>query len=164
MPTDVNGPDPDHLYLVANKGQVLYRDGSVADPIWTKLDVPTDQWLHGIYVENPDTIGSAAGMRHALERQSQNGLYRTLVIQDNDTFLSIEGYAGKIYLGRDGGVSVYDGTSIEPVSTGLKPELKDGHLVDAVDGVLWSFGYSDIARFDGREWRRYPTDRASYED
>jgi hypothetical protein len=34
------------------------------------------------------------------------------------------------------------------------PELQDAHVVDACDGVLWSIGEKDIARFDGKQWVR----------
>lgn len=38
--------------------------------------------------------------------------------------------------------------------TDLKPELQDTHQLEAKDGVLWSFGFKDLACFDGRNWTR----------
>ena len=159
MPSDINGPDPDHLFLVANRGQVFFRDGSRDDFVWARIEVPTDEWLHAIHVENADTIWICGRNGTLLRGNERTGFTDLSSIRDNETFLSIAGFEGKIYLGHADGVSVYDGTSIQPVATGLKPDLKDSHLVDAVDGVLWSFGYGDVARFDGVTWKRYPTDK-----
>lgn len=63
------------------------------------------------------------------------------------------------YLARETGLSVYDGTRIEPVVNGLKPPLRDGQFLDYVDDLLWSFGYNDIVRFDGGELGSFPAGR-----
>ena len=152
---DVNGPMADRLFAASSDGLFFSGGGP-----WRKLDVPTREWLHAIHVEDADTIWVCGRNGTLLKGNERTGFTDLSRVHDNDTFLSITMFDGKIYLGRAGGVSVFDGSTIEPVVTGLKPELRNGHLVDAVDGVLWSFGYDDIARFDGTEWRRYPTDKA----
>ncbi len=154
IPSDVNGADPEHLYLVADDGKVFFHDGRD----WRKIPVPTDEWLYDIYVESRDTNWICGRNGTLLRGNERSGFSDLSSVRDNATFLSIAGFGGKIYLGHADGVSVFDGHRIEHVTTGLKPDLSDGHLVDVVDGVLWSFGYNDIARFDGTVWRRFPTD------
>ena len=107
----------------------------------------------------PDTVWVCGRNGTLLKGNERQGFMDLSRIEDNETFLSIARYGDHIYLGHDDGVSVYDGHKIVSVSTGLKPVLRDGHLVEATDGVVWSFGYSDIARFDGVTWKRYPTDK-----
>ena len=43
---------------------------------------------------------------------------------------------------------------IERYATDLKPDLKDTHMLEAKDGILWSFGFKDLAWFDGSRWTR----------
>lgn len=43
---------------------------------------------------------------------------------------------------------------VVPCTTGLTPELQDAHVLEAKDGVLWSFGFKDLAWFDGKQWTR----------
>lgn len=155
MLEDVNGSAADDLYAVGNDGLVFHFDGAT----WQRVKIPTDEWLHAIHVENTNKIWICGRNGTLLEGNAHDGFTDRSDVRDNDTFVSIAPFAGKLYLGRETGVSIYDGTSIQQISTGLRPELRDGHLVDAVDGVLWSFGYSDIARFDGVAWKRYPTDK-----
>jgi hypothetical protein len=43
---------------------------------------------------------------------------------------------------------------IERYVSNLQPDLKDTHMPEAKDGILWSFGLKDLARFDGKRWTR----------
>lgn len=149
---DINGFDAEHVFTVGQGGFVAFSDGKT----WRRIDVPTDEWLHAIHVESVDVVWICGRNGTLLRGNERLGFVDLSRIQDNDTFLSIAGFGGKLYLGRAAGVSIYDGFSIQEVTTGLSPELRDGHFVDAVDDVLWSFGYTDIARFDGARWLRYP--------
>jgi hypothetical protein len=142
--------------VVGNSGFVRWFDGRE----WTIIDVPTKEWLYAIHVEEADNVWICGKNGTLLKGNERRGFSAVSRAQDRDEFLSIAGYQGKIYLGTGKGVSVYDGQTIEPVDTRLTPKLRDGHIVDAVDGVLWSFGYSDIARFDGTQWVRFPTSAA----
>ena len=150
---DINGASESSIFIIGNRGFVRWFDGQE----WTRIEVPTEEWLYAIHVEDADNIWICGKNGTLLRGNERIGFSDVSRIQDNDEFLSIAGYQGKIYLGTQNGVSVYDGHRIEPVDMGLKPKLRNGHFVDAVDGVLWSFGYSDIARFDGTTWVRFPT-------
>ena len=44
--------------------------------------------------------------------------------------------------------------TIEPYATDLSPDLQDTHILEAKDGILWSFGFKDLAWFDGKTWTR----------
>ncbi len=68
-------------------------------------------------------------------------------------FWGLEHFEGKVYLSALKGLFIFDGTSVERLTTGLKPEI-GGYRLAARNGVLWSFGVDDLAKFDGKKWTR----------
>lgn len=154
MLEDIRGTGPDRLFVAASNG-LHFSDGKG----WHRLALPADEWLHAVLIEDADTVWACGRNGTLLKGNERQGFADLSRIEDNETFLSIARYGDRIYLGHDEGVSIFDGKKIDAVPVALKPKLRDGHLVEAVDGVLWSFGYSDIARFDGTSWKRYPTNK-----
>jgi hypothetical protein len=77
-------------------------------------------------------------------------------VEDNQNFVGVEWYQEKLFLASNVGLFTYDPRrqKIEKLTTTLKPELKDTHMLEAKDGVLWSFGFKDLAYFDGKTWTR----------
>lgn len=71
------------------------------------------------------------------------------------TFVCLTKFKDAVYLCAEEGLFVWNGKSVTPVRAKLKPELQDASRVDQVDGVLWSIGIKDIARFDGKKWVRF---------
>ena len=63
------------------------------------------------------------------------------------------------YLATNVGLFKFDpakpGGGFVKVRTGLVPELQDANVVQSVEGVLWSLGSKDLARFDGNAWQRF---------
>jgi hypothetical protein len=54
---------------------------------------------------------------------------------------------------RSLGTSQKDGL-LKEVNTGLIPKLTDANAISVSNGMLWSVGYKDIVRFDGKNWMR----------
>ena len=80
-------------------------------------------------------------------------------IANSESFTGISIYDDTIYLAHEDGLCLVEGTSIENVQTGLRPELTDGCRLFAIDGVLWSVGYHEIARLSEGRWERIKQER-----
>lgn len=130
--------------------------GSTVLP-WYAIAVPSTTYLKAVLVESAERVWICGWHGTLLVGNERNG-FDVLETSTRDSFLSMTMLDGTLYLGTGAGVSVYDGRRVTPIDTGLEPELANGQIVDAVEGVLWSFGYSDIARFDGTVWERFPVE------
>lgn len=158
---DINGASEADIYACGSypgpsglEGYIFHFDGRK----WTPLKTPIVGYLNAIYVENADRIWMCGHNGALLLGNARQGFKNLSQVEDNQLFYSITMYKGKVYLGSNLGLFSYDPNAAHPriaeVSTGLTPELQDTGAVDAVDGVLWSMGAKDIARFDGKKWQR----------
>ena len=150
---DIDGDGDDRLFVVGDKGAVRWWDGVA----WHAIEVPSTTYLKAVLVESAERVWICGWAGTLLLGNERDG-FDELETGTDDSFLSMTMHDGTLYLGTGQGVSVYDGRRVTPIETGLVPALANGHIVDAVDGVLWSFGYSDIARFDGAAWTRFPVE------
>lgn len=147
---DLNGIDGtslEDIYVVGMKGRILHFDGSA----WTELDSPTNLHLERVHCVSPDEA-YACGNRGTFLRITKQGI-EDLSLDLEDHFWGLTAFQGQIYLATLKGLFVYDGTSVEPVETGLEPPI-GGYRLDACETQLWSFGVDDLAYFDGTTWTR----------
>ncbi len=160
-PAVINGPHERAIYLAGCIQQPYYPvrasfwDGS----IWRDLVLPeVADRITAIHVESESRIWMCGENGTLLLGNAVDGFKSLSTTDDNQLFLSICGYKGKIYLGTLQGPYCYDPArpqaGITKVKTGLSPELIDGNIVDKAQNVLWSIGNKDIARFDGKSWSR----------
>jgi hypothetical protein len=148
---DVNGPHEESIYLIGQNGAAYWKGTGR----FRELALPVSSWLKQIYVEDEKTIW-ICGSRGTLFRGNHaDGFSEVAPDSSDETFLSMARFEGRLYLAAASGLYVFDGGCISKVRTSREPDLIDGHVVDAVDGVLWSVGYRDIARFDGQRWERF---------
>ncbi|WP_295982349.1 hypothetical protein [uncultured Variovorax sp.] len=151
----IDGPGEDSIYLAGwdsdrNAGLLFHRG---ADGAWTRISIEAAK-LTGLCVEGPDAVW-ACGYGGALLRGSRAaGFTDVSALDDTRDYSGVAIYGGKVYLATSEGLFVREGDAIMPVDTGLLPAHVDGHVLQAVDGVLWSIGYRDIVRFDGARWER----------
>ena len=146
---DVNGPHEESLYLVGQRGSAYWKGkGPFQD-----MGLPTSVWLNRILVEDEKNVW-ICGDKGTLLRGNHIDGFREAAPAGGETFLSMAQFEGRIYLASATGLYVLERGRISRVRATLEPELYDAHILDAVDGVLWSIGYRDIARFDGRVWQR----------
>jgi hypothetical protein len=156
LPRDINGPNEQEIYLagalssVGYPGQLHFWNGES----WRKLALPTDERLNAIYVEDENRIWICGSNGTLLFGNHRDGFIDVSAVEDNQLFTSLTKVNERIYLASNLGLFVYDGAGIHPVQTGLNPQLQDANVVDAIDGVLWSIGPKDIAKFDGKQWTR----------
>lgn len=141
-----NGAD---VYVVGLRGFMAHFDGQC----WQKIDLPTDEHLLWVRCDGQDVW--ACGTNGALLKGDiRRGFKDLSTLQDKQTWVCLTRYRDQTWLSAEEGLYVFDGQAIAPVRTGLEPELQDAWRVDHVDGVLWSIGINDLARFDGQHWER----------
>ncbi|WP_157671062.1 hypothetical protein [Chitinibacter sp. GC72] len=154
---DIHGLAEDDMYLCGAipgaygyEGRLFHWDGQQ----WSALALPTTERLNAIHIENASTVWLCSANGTLLRGNVQEGFVDLSRIEDNQLFYSLTRFNGLTYLASNMGLYVYDGNKIQEVITGLKPELENAIVVDAVEGVLWSIGSKDLARFDGTTWER----------
>lgn len=148
---DLNGPNEHSLYLIGWDGFGYWRG---ADN-WINLSFPSSSRLNEIHIDDEKTIWICGNRGVLLRGNYRDGFSNVTPEGTSDDFLSISRFGDLIYLATSSGLRAFDGQRIFAPTTDLVPEIKDGQMVDAVDGVLWAVGYRDIVRFDGQRWERF---------
>ena len=144
----IDGSSEEDIYVVADHGRIFHFDGS----LWTELDSPTDQHLERVRCVNPNEV-YICGKNGTFFKGSTKGFEDFSVRGLKDYFWGLEYFEDKVYLATLTGLFVFDGMSVESLTTGLEPEIA-GYRLAARDGVLWSFGMDDLAWLDGKVWNR----------
>jgi hypothetical protein len=161
LPRAIDGPHESAIYLLGSVSAaglppfLCFWNGQH----WTRLPLPeVAERLTGIHVESESRIWLCGANGTLLLGNDADGFKSLSTVDDNQLFLSVTLFQGRAYLGSNLGLFVYDpaqpSSGIQPVITGLTPELQDAHQLRAKDGVLWSFGFKDLACFDGKQWTR----------
>lgn len=147
---DLHGSAESDLYAVGD--EAWHWNGSQ----WQPLTLPTDEPLAAIAVVDADTLLFVGHNGTLLRGNARQGFVDLSGVHDNQNFTGVAVFEGRYYLASNLGLFVYDPQigRIQPCVTGLQPELQDAHQLEAKDGVLWSFGFKDLACFDGQRWTR----------
>lgn len=147
---DIDGTSEGDIYAVGD--EAWHWDGHQ----WRQLVLPTDENINAIKILGPDEIWLAGHNGTLLKGNARNGFVELSSVDDNQNFVGIERFDGKIFLASNLGLHVYDPAKrkIERYVTDLQPDLKDTHVLEAKDGILWSIGFKDLAYFDGKTWTR----------
>lgn len=147
---DIDGPAEDDIYAIGD--EAWHWDGRH----WAQIALPTDEPLTAIKVISPNEIYLVGRNGTLLRGNRRDGFVDLSSVEDNQRFVGIEYFDGKLFLASNLGLFVYDPSrrKIERHTTNLKPDLQDTHVLEAKDGILWSFGFKDLAWFDGQTWTR----------
>lgn len=147
---DIDGPAEDDIYAIGD--EAWHWDGRH----WAQIALPTDEPLTAIKVISPTEIYLVGRNGTLLRGNRRDGFVDLSSVEDNQRFVGIEYFDGKLFLASNLGLFVYDPSrrKIERHTTNLKPDLQDTHVLEAKDGILWSFGFKDLAWFDGQTWTR----------
>jgi hypothetical protein len=140
------------ITTLGKSGRILVREDN-SD--WTDIVNPSGEWLKGCVAAEDGTVWICGKNGTLLHGNAQTGFKAVPTPDTNDTFLSVALYAGRVWVATNVSLFVYDGDTMTEVETGLSPRLRSANRLQAVDGVLWSFGYDDIVRFDGAKWERF---------
>lgn len=110
--------------------------------------------ISSIHVEREDSVWACGRNGTLLHGNHMDGFKDVSEQDDVRSYVDVVSYGGEIFLASETGLYVHADGVTRRVRTGLDPEYADGHALKVVDGVLWSIGYADIARFDGTDWER----------
>ncbi|WP_147306983.1 hypothetical protein [Roseateles depolymerans] len=146
----MDGASSDDVYVVGLGGYMAHFDGTA----WTRIDLPVDEHLEWVRCYGPEEVWVCGYKGTLLRGNARDGFNRLNGSNDQQTFVCLTKFNESVYLCAEEGLFVWNGKSIMQVRTSLQPELQDAWRVDQVDGVLWSVGVTDIARFDGKIWLR----------
>jgi hypothetical protein len=157
----IDGLTENDIYLAGDfpgpaglEGRLFHFDGAT----WRPLAIPPVGYLNAIHIESAERVWICGENGALLLGNARDGFRNLSRVEDNQLFYSLTLFGGLLYLASNLGLFSYDpvrpDAGIREVVTGLTPELQDAHIVDACDGVLWSIGFKDIARFDGTRWER----------
>jgi hypothetical protein len=146
----IDGSSESDVYAVGMQGFMAHFDGRQ----WRKLELPTDEHLNWVRCYGTHEVWVCGYNGTLLKGNARDGFKDMSGVDDNQTWVCLSKFNDQVYLSAEEGLYVFDGKSIQPVKTALKPELQDAWRVDHADGVLWSIGVKDLARFDGTRWER----------
>lgn len=144
---DLGGSAGDDLYAVGD--QVWHFNGQS----WQQVALPTDEVIHAIKVVDAQRVALVGHNGTVLLGNAKAGFVDVSGVDDNQNFTGVEFFKDRLWLASNLGLFVYDFTSrkIAAYKTDLAVDLVDTYLLEAKDGVLWSFGYKDLAYWDSRE-------------
>lgn len=147
---DIDGPNANDLYVVGD--EAWHWDGAT----WRQLSLPTDEPLAAIKVLNANELALVGHNGSLLWGNAREGFRGLSGVDDNQNFTAAEWFAGRLFLASNLGLFEYDPATqrIAPCQTDLRPDLVDTHHLEAKEGILWSFGFKDLAWFDGTTWAR----------
>lgn len=117
---------------------------------WEQLDSPTNLILKNVLCA-PDGTVYICGQIGTVIR----GRCRTWEIVDHDateeTIWDMVWFKQRLWLATINSLFVLEGNKIEEVDTGFSNKPSYQYL-DANDGVMWSFGSSNLIYYDGQSW------------
>lgn len=157
----INGLSENSIYIAGYRNEPYHpaRASYWNGHKWRDIELPTvAERITFISVESESRIWMCGANGTLLVGNANDGFLSLSTPEDNQLFLSMCRFQGRIYLGSNLGLFVYDPEKhkegICKVVTGLVPELQDSNIADCGDSVLWSIGPKDIARFNGDRWER----------
>jgi hypothetical protein len=145
----IDGSSLKDLYAVGYHGRIFHYDGKS----WRELESPTNVHLERVRVYDGKVY--ICGNKGTLLSGDVGGftIHASSAVKEN--LWGVAWFRSKVYVAGLERLYVWDGSTLAPLKTGLKPEI-GGYRLDARDGVLWSFGSKDLAWTDGKKWHRLP--------
>lgn len=161
LPRAIAGPHEDAIYLVGSISAsghppfVCFWNGQA----WQHLTLPdVAERITHIHVESETRIWLCGANGTLLLGNARDGFKSLSTVDDNQLFLSLCLYRGRIVLASNLGLFYYDPAQpqqgIRKLATTLQPDVQDANIVEAVEGVLWSIGPKDIVRHTEKGWER----------
>jgi hypothetical protein len=148
---DIGGSTSNDLYACGDYGHLFHWNGAQ----WTRLTLQDHiSHLEEIAVVSATEIYICGYNGCLLKGNAKDGFTDISAVDVNVAFLSLRWFNGTLFLAAAEGLFTFDGNRIVSYETNLKPDLQGAHQLDSADGILWSFGYKDLAYFDGTTWTR----------
>lgn len=142
---DIAGSGEQDIYVTGD--QTAHFDGTT----WRPIELPViNETMHVIKVFGAQRVLIGGSNGYLFVGNAREGFRNISHLDDNATITGLEWFDSRLFVATDKGLFTYDPQSqrLQAFATGLEPELQDAHLLEAKDGVLWSFGYKDLAYWD----------------
>lgn len=144
----IDGTSSTDIYAVGWKGEIFHYDGKD----WKQCSSPTNINLNAVKCVDPNTVYICG--RNGILLKGSMDAWSVYAAEDFEEDLwGLDVFDGKPYIAYRNGIAMFDGNSIIPVDTKLKPEPDSGVLQSNGD-ELWSFGNNDLCYFNGESWER----------
>jgi hypothetical protein len=129
---------------------------SRSNGIWVDEFNPSGDWLNAVAAHPASGTVWVCGRNGALlHGDAKSGFTSAGNLGCYEEFLSIAFFKGQVWLNSANAIYTFASGALSKVDTGLVPKLQNAHRLQVVGDVLWSFGYDDVARFDGEKWTRF---------
>ncbi|GKT22975.1 hypothetical protein [Acidovorax sp. SUPP3334] len=151
MFNDIAGTSEQDIYAVGD--QTAHFDGQV----WRPIALPViNETMHVVKVFDAQRVLIGGSNGYLFMGNAREGFRNISHLDDNATITGLEWFDDRLFVATDKGIFTYEPQSqrLQRFATGLEPELQDAHLLEAKDGVLWSFGYKDLAYWDSADGNR----------
>ncbi|NHZ94803.1 hypothetical protein [Massilia sp. CCM 8734] len=150
MLSDINGISETDIYTVGDSGRIFHHDGTA----WRAVRCDTDAILLAVCCASADAVWVCGYHGTLLHGNWKEGFAAVGAGDADEIFSSVAVFGDTVYLASESGLFTFNGEHIERLRTGLVPDIADANVLDVHDGVLWSFGFKDLACFDGTTWTR----------
>ncbi len=151
--SDVVGTAEDDIYVAGLMGEVHHFDGNR----WRRVATDTTKHLTVMCQAAKDDIFVGGGYGALLRGNKDVGFQSIWPLIDEIYVTGMAVYGATLFVAAGTrGLYTYDLATgaAAPYRTGLEPEFIEPHRLETRDGVLWCFGFKDLAVFDGAGWRR----------
>ncbi|MBB4130829.1 hypothetical protein [Xanthomonas sp. 3075] len=141
------------LYAVTklgDRGRIYSRSGDR----WIPEDNPSGAWLNAIAADQDGTLWICGRNGTLLKGNAATGFSRVGAAGCTEEFLSVALFGGTLWLSSATSLYTWSSDRLCRVDTGISPDLRSANRLQVADGVLWSFGYDDVLRYDGERWTR----------
>lgn len=148
---DIGGSGETDLYAVGD--ECWHFNGST----WRQLQLGDDlEPMHVVKILDAQRVLIGGRNGYLFLGNAREGFQSLVGAEDNATITGLEWFDEQLFVATDQGLFTLDVAArrLQRFRTGLKPELQDAHQLQAMDGVLWSFGYKDLAYCDTRNGQR----------
>ena len=144
----------DTFYAVTKmggKGRIYSRTGDM----WTPERNPAGEWLNSVAADQDGTVWICGRNGTLLKGNAASGFTMVGDPECNEEFLSVALFRGGVWLSSATSLYTWCSGRLSKVNIDIFPGIRSANRLQAVDDVLWSFGYDDVLRFDGDKWTRF---------
>ncbi|WP_442679040.1 hypothetical protein ACSBM8_16285 [Sphingomonas sp. ASY06-1R] len=132
-------------------GRIYTRRGET----WVPAVNPSGEWLNAVEADQEGIVWICGRNGTLMKGNAAHGFALLSGARCAEEFLSIALYRGQVWLSSATSLYTWTGDRLVKVATGLSPSVRNAHRLQVVNGVLWSFGYDDILRYEGETWTRF---------
>lgn len=155
----IAGSSEEDLYVLVGEfrteglvPRVLHHDGKA----WSRLDVPADQVLNDIHVEDEEHVYFCGMRSTVLAGNHRRGFGPVVPGVGPHALMAVTLFRDTLFMASNYGIVRHDPMKrrLLKVRTELAREPGSMYTTTAAQGALWFMGQRELVRFDGEAWSR----------